>query len=111
MVDVGPEDYTVSTGTKIGAAVAGFFFFYALALTLVALVAGGSAALGAIVPSAIVVVAIVAVVVFRLVRGLRDKDPRLGGTARWFALGFVAAMVVFGSCIVAIAGGAAEVRG
>ena len=91
---------------KAGAAVAGFLAFYALAIVLGGLIAALEEALGAMagVVGAIAALAVLAAAGFWMMRSLRDKRPGARGAFSWFALGFVAAMVVFGGCLMLISG-------
>ena len=63
-------------------------------------------ALGAMagVVGAIAALAVLAAAGFWMMRSLRDKRPGARGAFSWFALGFVAAMVVFGGCLMLISG-------
>lgn len=102
----GDEGDALSGRAKAAAAVFGFVLFYATVL-LVFTIGIGLRAVGPFAPAAIVVVAGIVVAI----RAVRAGTPRQRSVVRWGALGFAAAMVVFGGCLGLIATGRIRIAG
>jgi hypothetical protein len=99
------DDGELSAGGKVVASVLGFVLFYGLAFML-AVVGLNMRVVGPFI-SLIVAVAFVVGVI----RMARDGTPRQRRALRWGALGFAAAMVVFGGCLGLLVTGKIRIAG